>query len=93
MPIEESQAVKQFCWGMLTMAGLVASLFFLRYWKVSGDRLFVFFAVAFALLAINWLALSTVDPAIEPRHWLYLVRLAAFILIIVGIVDKNRALR
>jgi hypothetical protein len=85
--------VKQSCWGMLTVAGLVASLFFLRYWKVTGDRVFVFFAVAFALLAVNWFALSTVDPTFEPRHWIYLVRLAAFILIIVGIVDKNRALR
>jgi uncharacterized protein DUF5985 len=85
--------VKQFCWGMLSMAGLAASLFFLRYWKDTRDRLFVFFAVAFALLAVNWLALAAVDPAFEARHLIYLVRLAAFVLIIVGIVDKNRALR
>ena len=85
--------MKQFCWGMLTLASLIASLFFLRYWKVSGDRLFAFFAVAFAMLAVNWLALSAVDPALETRHLIYLVRLAAFIVIILGIVDKNRALR
>lgn len=85
--------MKPFCWGMLTMAGLVASLFFLRYWKVTGDRLFVFFAVAFALLAVNWLALSAFDPTFEARHLIYLVRLAAFIILIVGIVDKNRARR
>jgi hypothetical protein len=83
--------VKQFCWGMLTMASVVASLFFLRYWKVSGDRLFAFFAAAFAMFAVNWLALSLIDPAYEARHLIYLVRLAAFIVIIVGIVDKNRA--
>ena len=83
--------MKPFCWGMLTMAGLVASLFFVRYWRVTGDRLFAFFAVAFALLAINWLALGAVDPTFEARHLIYLVRLAAFVLIIVGIVDKNRS--
>jgi hypothetical protein len=78
---------------MLTMAGLVASLFFLRYWKVSGERLFAYFAVAFALLAVNWLVLAAIDPAFEARHLIYLIRLAAFIVMIVGIVDKNRVMR
>lgn len=85
--------MKQFCWGMLTMAGFMASLFFLRHWKVTGDRLFIFFSVAFAMLAMNWFALSGVDPTFEARHLIYLIRLAAFVLIIVGIVDKNRTLR
>jgi len=85
--------MKSFCWGMLCMSGLVASLFFLRYWKDSGDRLFAFFAVAFAMLAVNWLALGAIDPAFEARHLLYVIRLTAFIVIIVGIVDKNRAQR
>ena len=85
--------MKQFCWGMLTMAGLVASLFFLRYWKVSGERLFAYFAVAFALLAVNWLVLAAIDPTFEARHLIYLIRLAAFIVMIVGIVDKNRVMR
>jgi len=75
------------------MAGVVASLFFLRYWKVTGDRLFAFFAAAFALLALNWLALSVIDPAFEARHLIYLLRLSAFVVMIVGIVDKNRARR
>jgi len=72
---------------------MVAALFFLRYWRVSRDRLFAFFAVAFALLAANWLALSVIDPAFEARHLIYLIRLAAFVLITIGIVDKNRMLR
>jgi hypothetical protein len=61
--------------------------------QALGERLFAFFAVAFIMLAINWLALAAIDPAFEARHVLYLVRLAAFILIIVAIIDKNRALR
>jgi hypothetical protein len=85
--------MKQFCWGMLTMAGLVASLFFLKYWRVSGDRLFAFFAVACALLSVNWLALAVIDPAFEARHLIYIIRLASFVVILVGIVDKNRGLR
>ena len=85
--------MKQFCWGMLTVASLVASLFFVKYWKMSGDRLFAFFGLAFALLAGNWLTLAAIDPAFEARHVIYLLRLAAFVLILVGIVDKNRSLR
>ena len=85
--------MRQICWGMLTMAGVVASLYFLRYWKVTGDRLFAFFAAAFALLALNWLALSVIDPAFEARHLIYLLRLSAFVVMIIGIVDKNRARR
>ena len=85
--------MRLFCWGMLTMASLVAALFFLRYWKASGDRLFAFFAAAFALLALNWFALAAIAPAFEARHLIYLVRLVAFVVLIVGILDKNRSLR
>ena len=85
--------MKQFCWGLLSMASAVAAMFFLRYWKVSRDRLFVFFSVAFAMLATNYLVLSFFDPAFEAAHLIYLLRLGAFVLIIVGILDKNRALR
>jgi hypothetical protein len=75
---------------MLAMASVVAALFFWRYWKVSRDRLFGFFALAFAAMAVNWLGLAAVDPAFELRHYIYLVRLLAFVLIIMGIIDKNR---
>ncbi len=82
--------MRDFIWGTLTMACAVIALHFLRYWRTSGDRLFVFFGVAFAVMAVNWLSLAIVDPRIEGRHYLYFLRLAAFLLIIIGIVDKNR---
>jgi hypothetical protein len=85
--------VKLFCWGILAVASLVASLFFLRYWRATHERLFAFFSTAFLLLAVNWLMLAAIAPAFEARHLIYLIRLAAFIVMIVGIFDKNRALR
>jgi membrane protein CcdC involved in cytochrome C biogenesis len=85
--------MRQFCWGMLSMGSLVASLFFLKYWRISSDRLFAFFAVAFVLLAENWLVLAMVGPRFEARHLVYVIRLAAFVLILIGVADKNRALR
>jgi hypothetical protein len=63
---------------------------FLRYWKLSGDRLFALFSVAFAVMALNWLGLAFIDPNIETRHGLYVLRLLPFVLIIIAVVDTNR---
>lgn len=76
--------------GMLAMAYLTAALFFLRYWRVSRDRLFAYFALAFALFAVNRLTLSLLGHPLESRHVIYLLRLSGFVVLIVGIVDKNR---
>jgi hypothetical protein len=77
--------------GGIVMACLVIAVFFLRYWRRTGDRLLVMFAWAFFLMAANWTVLPFVDDQDERRPYLYLLRAAAFVLIIVGIVDKNRA--
>jgi hypothetical protein len=85
--------MKQFLWGMLMMAHLVAALMLLRFWRVTGERLFAYFSGAFAILALSWLAASLIDPALEVRHYVYVVRFLGFLLLIVGIVDKNRRSR
>jgi uncharacterized protein DUF5985 len=81
--------MKSFLWGMLSMSAAVASLLFLRYGKVTRDRLFMFFAAAFFALALNWLGLAIIEPDTEHRHLAYFLRLLAFFLILIGIVDKN----
>jgi len=82
----------QFLLGAIVACCGVAGLFFLRFWRKTGDRLFAIFAVAFWTLGANWLALALVERN-EARTWLYVVRLLAFLLILWGIVDKNRARR
>jgi hypothetical protein len=82
--------VNQFLWGSLATASLVAALLFLRFWKLGGDRLLLYFATAFAMLALNWIVLGVANPDRETVFYVYLLRLAAFVLIIVGIVDRNR---
>ena len=72
------------------MASLVAAVFFLRYWRVGRERLFGFFSLAFVGLAINWTWLAVISPAREAQDYVYIVRLAAFVILIVGIVDKDR---
>lgn len=84
--------MKIFMWGVLAMASSVAALFFLRFWRESRDRLFGFFALAFAGLAANWVGLAIIDhPNNEARQeYAYVVRLLAFVILIIGIIDKNR---
>ena len=78
--------------GAITMGFAVAALFFLRFWRDTGDRFFAFFALAFAIFAANRLALTILDDESEARTIVYLARAAAFGLIVAAIVDKNRAI-
>jgi hypothetical protein len=85
-----------FMMGAIAMASVIAALFFLRFWRDTGDRLFGIFSAAFILLGVTrlGLALSSVQEKTtqhEEFHtaW-YWVRLAAFLLILVAIADKNR---
>jgi uncharacterized protein DUF5985 len=79
--------------GALTMGCFVIGVFFLRFWRATRDRLFAMFALAFWLLAGDWLGLALTRMRPEAQTPLYLVRLIAFVLIIVAIVDKNRTVR
>jgi uncharacterized membrane protein HdeD (DUF308 family) len=77
--------------GAISMASLVAGLFFLRFWKDTGDRFFLFFSVSFFVEGLNRFALAiTTDPN-EGRPLFYFVRFLSFLLILIAIVDKNLA--
>jgi hypothetical protein len=69
----------------------VAALYFGRFWRASRDRFFAFFAIAFGLFTVNRIVLMTVNR--EHDAWVYVFRLAAFLLILIAIVDKNRPRR
>jgi uncharacterized protein DUF5985 len=77
-------------WSMTAMACFGVAVCFTRFWRQTTDRLFGLFALAFALLGVNILLLAAINPAHESRHLIYLLRLAAFLVIIAAIVDKNR---
>lgn len=79
-----------FLFGALATLAWTASLFFIRYWRLSGDRFFSFFAIAFGALGANWALLVGRNPRDEYAPYIYLLRLVAFLLILAAIVDKNR---
>ena len=76
--------------GAVTFGFLVAGLFFLRFWRRTHDGLFVAFAFAFWLLGLTQGLLAFTDIPVEERSWLFLLRLAAFSLILISLWRKNR---
>jgi hypothetical protein len=75
--------------GLLTAGYVIAGVFFLNFWRRTGDRLFVAFAAAFGLMALNQAAQAILDLRDEALGGIYLFRLAAFLLIIAAITRKN----
>lgn len=76
--------------GAVTFGFAVAGLFLLRFWRRTRDPLFLTFAIAFWLLGLNQALLALADVPVEERSWLFLIRLLAFVLILVAILRKNR---
>jgi hypothetical protein len=76
--------------GAIAMGSSIAALFFLRFWRETRDRLFLLFSIAFLLLGITRLGLAVSQLTMEAQTSWYWVRLAAFVIILLAIVDKNR---
>lgn len=82
-----------FLQGFSAAGAWAVGLFFLSFWRETRDRFFAYFAIAFWMLAGSWLLLGLVSPTEERRPFIYLLRLAAFLLIIAATIDKNRGPR
>jgi hypothetical protein len=79
--------------GAITFGFVAAGLFFLRFWRRTGDGLFLAFALAFWLMGLAQALLALGEFPVEERSWVYLIRLAAFALILIAIARKNRSAR
>ena len=75
--------------GCVAAGFVVAGLFFLRFWRRTSDSLFLAFAIAFWLLGAVQALLALTDFPVEERSFIYLIRLAAFVLILLAIWRKN----
>ena len=75
--------------GAVTMGFFVCGLFFWQFRARTRDALFFWFAIAFWLLALGQALLALTGIPVEERSWIYLIRLAAFLLIIFAILRKN----
>jgi hypothetical protein len=75
--------------GASALECLVAGLFFLRFWRRTGERLFLAFAIAFWLLGANAVIPTLLGRPAQAHGEVYLLRLGAFLLIILAILAKN----
>jgi hypothetical protein len=76
--------------GIIATASLTAGLFFLRFWRHTRDRFFLFFALSFFIEGVNRIVLYLAVGPNEEAPVYYVVRLVAYGLIVAAIVDKNR---
>lgn len=77
--------------GAVALGFALAALFFLRFWTRTRDGLFLAFSVAFLLLGLVQAILALANFTTEEQSSIYLIRLGAFLLIIIAIMRKNRA--
>lgn len=83
--------MSDFIKGAIMMSNGVVALFFLRLWRKTEDRLLAVFSLAFWLMALLRVVQALVPVSNEHVHYLYLIRLLSYALIIYAIVDRNRA--
>lgn len=82
--------IEGFLIGVISTSSFVAGLFFLNYWRRTKDSLFLAFSLAFFIEGVNrTISIFSLHPN-EGRPWVYLVRCCAFLIILGGIINKNR---
>lgn len=79
----------EFFSGFLAAGFIVCALFFLRYWRRTHDVLFLAFSIAFVLLATQQVLSVFWGVPDEERSSIYILRLLAFLAIILAIAGKN----
>jgi len=77
--------------GAVAFGYVVCGLFFLRFYRPTRDPLFLSFACAFFLLGVGQTVLTLWQLPTEERYPIFLIRLAAYTLIILAILRKNRS--
>ncbi len=80
----------EFLSGAAAFGMWTAGLFFLRFWRKTKDRLFGFFAAAFWLMGVERVILAIWQQSSDSTPYVYVLRLLAYVLIIMAIMDKNR---
>ena len=82
--------INDFLAGAIVMGFAVAALHFLKFWRRTREGLFLAFSGAFLLLSLTQALLTIAGFRDEERSWLYLLRLAAFLLILFAMWWQNR---
>ncbi|WP_235538028.1 DUF5985 family protein [Pelomonas sp. Root1217] len=85
-----TDTLNSFLLGGIAALTFVAGLFFLRYWRSTRDRFFLFFMLSFWIEAANRIHMALTPSWNEDTPTHYGVRLLSYGLILLAIWDKNR---
>lgn len=89
--MNEAMTLYLFFSGAVAFGFGICALFLARFWWRTRDALFLSFALAFGLLGVSHAMLAFTHIPSEERAPIYLLRLAAFALILLAIARKNRS--
>jgi hypothetical protein len=82
--------VTEFLSGAIAMVFATNGLFFWRFWRKSSDPFYAMFAASFWIMALNrMMPTANISASEEGMPLFYIVRLAAFVLILAAIIHKN----
>ena len=79
--------------GAVIMGDMIVALFFVRFWKLTGDRFFLFFAASFVAITISRVVVDEGVPPFGHEALGYMIRILSYLIIIAGILYNNRASR
>lgn len=83
--------IEGFLLGVIVAASLTAGAFFIRFWRQTGDQLFLLFGAAFIIEGLNRIVFLFLENPDEGHPAVFGVRLFAYLLILAAIIRKNRA--
>lgn len=88
--LSQDFAATTFFSGMSLAVFAAAGLFFTKFWKKTREPFFLVFGFACWMLSIERIPLLIYGVDAEAHSWVYLIRLSAFILIMIAVVRANR---
>lgn len=76
--------------GATAALSLVVGLFFLRFWRNTHDRFFLFLSASFVLQGMDRLLQHDMWAWSEETSEQYTLRILAYMLILLAVLDKNK---
>ncbi|MBK5260881.1 MAG: hypothetical protein JJE51_14920 [Thermoanaerobaculia bacterium] len=75
--------------GAIAMGYLVVAFFFLRFWRETRERLFLFFTGGFLILVLHRAFFGLTYGRADLETITFGLRLAGFLVILIGILDRR----
>ena len=67
--------IEGFLLGVIATSSIIAGIFFLKFWRKTGDSFFLAFAASFLIEGLNRCGVMLLEKPNEGNPWIYLVRL------------------